>query len=165
MGNIYVDIVNEIYERLNTEKDNIDIGVKRVAVGTKEMIENLTGTPVIVIEPINFREVQSVASRGQKNLHSEMQVILNCTYPILNTIDDKLLYNTGEETGMLYFVENVLDIVNENTSGTKDPRLSEYAKQGIRGTFGNVQKHGEFYTFEILLDIVSKNFSFNGRQT
>lgn len=164
MGNIYKDIVKEIYDRLDTNKDSIDIGLKRVAVGTKDMIESMTDTPAIAIELINFREVQNVATRGGNNLHSEIQVVLNCVYPVFDGLTNEMLYNIDNQTGLLYFVESVLDTVNETTASVKDPRLSEYAKQGIRGTFGNLQKHGNFYTFEILLDIVSKNFAFNGRQ-
>ena len=162
MANIYKDIIKEIYNRLDTNKGKIDIGVKRVVVGTRELIQGHQDTPSIAIELVNFREVLNV--KGNRQLHSEMQIALNCMYPVANENKAEMYYDEANETGLIHFIEDVMDVVNETTAGANGYLLTDLVKQHMAFSFGNVQKQGNFYTFDILIDLVTKNFAFNARK-
>jgi hypothetical protein len=170
MANLYKDILAELYNRIDTSKKSIDIGIKRVALGSRELVQSLVDTPAVAIELTGIRESLNVHAGNKRVKSADLEVILNCLYPVFDEKINNMYYNEIKGEGLIYFIEHLLDTIHKNTSGTQDPLFLDgdsigRLKQAIKATVGAIIKNGQWYEFEIRLDLTTKNFTFSGRQT
>jgi hypothetical protein len=165
MGNIYIDIVKEIYARLTAAKATgkrlsdlvrLDFGLREEATGG-------TDCPAITVDPVSIQE--QVQQNRTACLNGTIQVLLQCTYYV-NPISGNIYWDaSNNDSGVLKFLQAILDTINTKVDGaTKDCFLLGTVKEEIRYEVSPfIRRDNNFIDFDILITCISKNFDFNGR--
>ena len=164
MANVYVDILEEIKARLDygkasgslTDFKHVDFyGQVRENKPRNEM-------PQIVIEVLGNTETMD--NNSNTPFKGDFSVILNVYVDLEDSRVDNMYYNTTTEKGALYYYTYILDTLYTKSDGSgRDCRLNDTLKQKMVSSIGEFRIEGRALIFGIRLDMMTKNFDFNGR--
>jgi len=158
MGN-KVDILNEIYTRLNTAQGaGLDlVTVKRIQIGSREECRKLNDYPVINI----------TLESGEETYHSQphtktdkikIQITLICN-PLTG---ENGLYNTSGSLGSLYLFEKMLNVIDKTTAGAIDPGFSNYG-DNIPAYTWSIEYIDQLIEYVLTLEVEAKQFMAGSR--
>lgn len=161
----YVNIVEEVRNRLQNaalEKGRLEY-VKNVSVGERKSVITPDQCPFIFIMLDSLSEKVTNASYGQRN--ADVILKLKCFYGLDNENADNLYFDTDTREGFLYFLEDVLDVLNLTTAGVADPRLSEKSKSIItaRLNFAPEKLGDNVLSAEIIIETETADYFYYNR--
>lgn len=118
-----VDLINEIYSRLNTALSGSLSVVKRVRVGAIEEARKENDLPIINIQLVGGLEV---ADHPNRRFTDDMRINITLVHSKLANSTNSL-FKTSDSTGALYVFETMLNVLDKNTSGTAENTFSSNA--------------------------------------
>jgi len=154
-----IDLIDEIYNRLvgaiaPTKQLH---GVKRVRIGRVEEARKGNDFPVINIMPLSGSEEPNFPNRQVRdNIRIGVALIVNK----LSDQANSLYSSTG--TGALGLLENVLDVLDKNTSGVVDNTMSGTC-QAILKYDWTLDESDEQAVVEIVITTKTKEVPLGGR--
>ena len=161
---IYVNIIETIKERLTVAQaaGNLLESVKKIYIGSRALVEGIADTPSITIKFINAEETAESAQYRQ--VLSNIEVILQVHYGLKDEQNKNIYYDWDNSTGILYLIENILDVLNNDTQGNMNPAFDSKLKIHNSPEIGEIVKVGDnMLTCDIKLKLKSASFFINGR--
>jgi len=158
MGNM-VSLVDEIRNRLETSRTSgVLTNIKRVFVGDVYEARKQNEFPTISI----FVESGLTTDIYKRNGNSdEIIVVIHLVERNLSTITNTI-YKTSDQTGFLYTLEDVLNVIDKNTSGAQDLTLSGNAYR-LKNVSWDITTDDTLINCKISLEISTCLFQIGGR--
>jgi hypothetical protein len=153
MGN-KVDIINEVYTRLNTA---LGVGkdlasVKRVQIGAREECRKLNDFPVINVRFMGGEELYH-SQPYTKVDKIKLEIAL-----ITNPLDaENSLYKTADSTGGLYLFEKMLNTLDKTTAGAIDLGFANKGDNIPKYEY-DVEYIDQFVEYTVKFEVESKQF-------
>lgn len=121
MGN-YINLIEEVKDRLEAAIAEGEVleDVFRVRIGSKESARGLNDYPII---NINVKTGDEEAVSMQRRFSCELALEITLITNKLDS-DSNVLYNTATESGSLYLLEKLLNVLDDNISGSVDVGFS-----------------------------------------
>lgn len=166
MRNIYVDIIEEIKNRLEAQCTETGLLKDFKHVSFVDMVQQAISNnnlPLIVLR-INNAGEKIVANDGNNTpLASDISVDIHIISDLESKRDSNMYYNTTTKRGILYYYTYVLDAINTNLDGTKDCKLRGLLRQKMLARLDSITVTERTSEAIITLDMTSKEFGFSGR--
>ena len=161
---IYVTALNAIYTRLTAAQatgKKLE-SVINILVGPRPLIETDIDCPSIVIDIDNIEE--NYARSGQKNyINATIELSLWVKYTANEDIAVNQFFNTTDGNGLLYLIEKIGDVLNETGSQILDPRVGATIRSPIKLSYGELERIGDKYIFQLKATIDTPDFLINSR--
>lgn len=164
----YVDAIDELRNRLATAQgasepldSTTEFGLKNLFIGNRNMIEQCLDCPSVVIEPVGITDEYNQARSNQ--MQSMIRLNLIVKFPINVQYETNRLYNTTDDTGFLYFIETVLNVLSLTTGGSIDPRFGQDALKPVSTNVTNIREAQQFITAEIECEFQTSFYAIGGR--
>ncbi|KKN68376.1 hypothetical protein LCGC14_0452520 [marine sediment metagenome] len=160
---VYVDVIEEFNNRLTTAQGSGKKleRVKEVFVGQRTHIDTSLDMPSITLSISSGAEVFS----GQNRKRASFVVVVSVIDRIVSENDKNLYFDSIAQTGFMFLVESVLDVIMETTTQALDPRLNQNSyKSSDPITFGEVEKFTDgFLKVDIFVTINTREYLINER--
>ena len=167
---VYVDLIEEVRSRLSEAQGDGKIldmhaadGLEAVYVGLKTMVEGLAEMPSAIVTISNSTEELAVIRQGQLNAVIGVEVIIK--YPLYDNASTNRLYDTDSGVGFMYFVEKVLDVLNQRIDGTMDPRMRQSSLKPALFQIQDIEYYMSYIVATIRADVRTGFYSFNRRES
>ena len=162
---VIVNLIDEVRNRLETAtgtgKDLVS--VKRVNVGTVEECRKLNDFPFI---NIGFPSAEELNKRTSGGMTSKLLIVVTlCVNKLAATngaSSSNSLYKKSDESGMLFLLEKVLNVLDKNTSETPDLSFDNTSDE-LRITTYDIDSSNDFFNVTINIDIETKQFTTGDR--
>ena len=169
---VYVNVIEEVSHRLVSAMgagkkldSSTEYGLKRVLVGNRAIIDGINVMPCALISDSDISIQESYDTGVYRKLVGEVSVAIIIKYPIKDELVDNRLYNTGASTGFLYFVERVLDVLNETSGQSLDPRVGQNSFKPVNFSVNGILTSGPFIQCELSFSVQTGLVSINSRAT
>lgn len=141
---IYVNLLQEIYNRLDFARSN-PIGsrsilldeIKNIWIGNHSAALGNAELPAITI---NWKQAEETTeSASYSRLVSNIELIFTIFYPISDIRVNNYLYDYDSNSGFVFLIEKILDVLSSNDVGDLNPSIENKLKirQGI--SIGNIE--------------------------
>lgn len=157
MPNSYVDALNELLTRLTRGKTSGSLtAVKSITIGKTNTVEGDIDFPNINIV---VNGISDLSIGGNKQNRGTMNITLKITDKNVDTTQSNLLFNTGDSTGILYLIENILDEVYEDVSGS----VCGISGPLMNPEIGAIETRNNIISCEISLTVSTARYQINER--
>jgi hypothetical protein len=177
MGCIYVEALDELQSRLNTAITGQQFPLtfpvtllntiaidSFIQVGQRQKVEGNDYLPCINILFNGVSEKYENIGAGLQ-LVAEVNLGLKLVFPLNDPDAQNILYDHSDQTGMLYFIAETLDVIHSRTdTGAYDPRLLVNASRPIHVEVGAVEKMADKLVCEIALTLTTRPYNINERR-
>lgn len=154
-----VDLIQEIYNRLNTAVQSGSLqGVKRVRVGSVEEARTMNQSITIGIQLIGGNEVSDFPNRM---FTDDMQIRIYIVHPKLKN-ETNVLFKTSDSSGALFLLEEVLNVLDETSDGTKNNTFSGNTNY-LRNYAYSVDMSADVVVISVDINVRTKTFPLGGR--
>jgi vesicle coat complex subunit len=160
---VFVDVLEEFNNRLTTAQS---VGkkletVKEVYVGQRTHIDSTLDMPSLALTLSTGEEVFS----GQNRKRASFVVVVSVFDKVNSENDKNLYFDIGAQTGFLFLVERVLDVIMETTAQILDPRFGQNSyKSSDPISFGEIEKLSDGYLqMDISITMHTREFLINER--
>lgn len=168
---VYVGICAEIQSRIQAAMATgraldsaTSNGLKRFLVGDRSQVEGLNEMPsaVLIVKGISdpVDEPRDIA-RNKWRCSIDFTIVVK--YGLSDDLNQNRYFNTTSDTGILYCVENILDVLLSTTTGTLDPRMAQSALRSFRASIGPIEPATNYLTQDIDFTLNSAQFTINQR--
>lgn len=167
----YVNLFVELISRLTAAQasgkkldSTLTDGLKLLEIGPRSDVMGINEMPSIVIDISNsqFTEAYDGALRMMR---ASVDIDLIVKYPTTDQTMTNRYFDTSNSTGALFFIQTLLDVINENTSQSIDPRLGQNSTRPILATVGPFETHANFLLINVKLSAETQRFTINARST
>lgn len=157
---IKVNVINEIYSRLNTaiSGGGALVGVKRIRIGSVEEMRKENDFPIINIQLLSGREEANLPNRQARD---EMRVEVLLVHKKLAETNNTL-FKVADTTGAIYILEKILNTIDKNTAGSVDNTLNLTA-DFIIGYEYDIDESNGVIEVRIVVSVKTKSFFLGGR--
>lgn len=172
---VYVTLIDELRNRIESAQasgkkldSSTAMGLKKFYIGNRSLVEGLNEMPSIVLSDTDLMITESKFSlNGNKTpagrVVGEVGISLFLKFPITDDHAQNRLYKTSDSTGVLYFIEKLLDVLNETTGQTVDPRMGANSLTSADWEVSVAAVADTFVVYEIKSKIYTGMISINGR--
>ena len=175
--NIYVEPIEIIRDRIEhafnsgvfalTFPVDFDEELKKsfIRVGNKTEVSGNDQLPSVVIKFTGAEEEISCINNNLKPLTAEINIEITIIYPIPDIEVINRYYSLTGETGILYFIPDLLDkIMTDYNGGLIDPRFEQNSSRSARFVIGEIEPMGiDKQKCTIECSFKSKYFAINNR--
>jgi len=156
---VYVNLANEVYNRIYTAREALDIQHLDFGMGTQ--ILQIDDYQSVVIE----LDIQELGERARNNQKSgDVSFTIYTRYGLSDTDENNLYFNIDTETGWLYWMEKFLDVLEKNTAGQIDPQMAGYARESIKIRVENPEKYQDSLITPVIVTAPAPYFTIGNRQ-
>lgn len=170
MGAI-TSLIDEVYYRLNTARGSGKKleEIKNIYIGGRDLVEKADLTPSILILLDSGETVWDEATRGGVHGYTNITLKFGIKYPIqtiANAVDINLYYDSSQQSGFIYMIEKILDVIMETTSQASSPTLGQNSKHKPDIRIGNIGKSDPQTLYcEVDVTFATKSHAVNGFAT
>jgi hypothetical protein len=164
-------LIDEVYSRLNTARGagkKLE-EVKNVYIGGRDLVEKPDLTPSILILLSSGETIWDEATRGGVHGYTNIDLKFGIKYPIqttANAVDINLYYDSLQQTGIIYLIEKMLDVIMETTSQAASPTLAQNSRHKPDVRIGNIGKSDPQTLYcEVDITFATKSHAVNGFAT
>ena len=168
---VYVTVMNEIVNRLTTAQGSgkkLDsttaMGLKQFVIGERSAVDGINAMPAILLTMSNTNILETYEGTIRPNkIKSDVSVTLLIKYGLTDEHATNRYFKTSDSTGILYFIEKVLDVLNETTGQVIDPRFGQDAVKPSKAIIGAFQPHSNYIICELQINFQTAMFAINNR--
>lgn len=167
---VYVNTIEEIRNRLASAMgvgkkldSSTEYGLKRVLIGNRALVDGVNIMPCILISDSDLSINETYEHGGYRRLVGDMSVVVILKFPIKDQQAVNRLYDSASSTGFLFFVEKVLDVLNETTGQATDPRIGQNSYKPVGFSVGGIVTSDSFVQCEISFSVQTSAFLINSR--
>lgn len=159
MGN-KVDLIKEIYDRLNTAKGSGDLtSIKRLTVAPRESVRKGNDYPTLNLwleagDEINYQQARCKVD--------DMSIEISLIVARPDDQVDNHLFDSDAGTGALYLWETVLNVLDKKVSGVVDLTFDDKANDIPNYTY-DVEYQETTIEFVLTITMQSKQFTVGSR--
>jgi hypothetical protein len=160
----FTDVFREIKSRIDSAKTGKLKELKTLRIGQIQKSFDLNELPLIYLNWDGFSE--SYEAQKKNNKSSEQRLVLHVYYPLYNNnTTENIYYNDDQEpyTGLIPFIEALMDVIHEDTSGTIDPRINQAARKTFDVVSDKLGKLDNCLELPINLTVKTQDFPINER--
>ncbi len=150
---IIVDLIEEIRNRLETDFGGDLTEIKRVRIGSVESARKLQDYPIINITVDSEEEDPRFIQKGHV-IPLLIEVRLLAAKP---GDESNKLYKTSDTSGALFLLENILNVLDKDTSGNVDLNFSNTANS-LRRFVWTIEETNDLIEIPITISVETLQF-------